>query len=200
MRGVLLWHEGDYDGAAELLERAFEMAEQVGRSEVAFESLQALAATLRDRGDYADADQTLVRSLDLCERAGLVAQSVEAISARAITLMQAGRADAARESAEEAARLGERLRYPVGKAAALEAVGMVAEDSGTGSNALEEARDAWASLGRPMDAARCEYLRGLRLRDTDPERARKALDTAANSAEELGVHHLAELARAAVTG
>ena len=103
MRGVLRWHEGDLDAPAELLERAFEIAEQVGRSEVAFESLHWLAAALRDRGDHADADQTLARALDLCERAGLVAQSVEATAARAVNLALWGRAEAAREVAEEAA-------------------------------------------------------------------------------------------------
>ena len=48
MRGVLLWHDGELDESAEMLERAFEIADQVGRSEVAFESLAWLANTLRD--------------------------------------------------------------------------------------------------------------------------------------------------------
>ena len=81
--------------AVELLERAFEIAEQVGRSEVAFESLLWLAAALRDRGDHADADQALARALDLCERAGLVAQSVEATAARAVNLALWGKPEAA---------------------------------------------------------------------------------------------------------
>ena len=118
MRGTLRWREGDFDEATELLRRAAELAEQVGRSEVAFQALFWLAAALRQRGDYAEADTELSRALDICERAGLVAQSVEAISARAITLMLADRPDAAREAAEEAGRLAERLHYPVGKAAA----------------------------------------------------------------------------------
>jgi class 3 adenylate cyclase/tetratricopeptide (TPR) repeat protein len=200
MRATLRWREGDFDGAAELLREAAALAEQVGRSEVAFQALFWLASSLRQRGDFAEADTELSRALDICERAGLVAQSVEAISARAIILMQADRVEAAREAAEEAARLGERLRYPVGKAAALEAVGMVAEDPSAGWDSLEEAGEAWAALGRPMDAARCEYLRGLRVRSTDPERSRKALESAAKAAEGLGVHHLAELARSAVAG
>ena len=77
---------------------------------------------------------------------------------------------------------------------------MVEEDPSAGWDSLEEASEAWAALGRPMDAARCEYLRGLRVRSSDPERSRKALESAAKSAEELGVHHLAELARSAVAG
>ncbi len=154
MRGVLLWHDGDLDAAADMLERAFEMAEQVGRSEVAFESLQALAATLRDRGDHANADQALTRSLDLCERAGLVAQSVEATAARAVNAAIWGKAELARETAAEAAELAERLRYPVGEAAALEARGAAAADEAL----LGEAQAAWLALKRPGDANRCAGL------------------------------------------
>ncbi|MQA75780.1 MAG: tetratricopeptide repeat protein, partial [Solirubrobacterales bacterium] len=117
VRGVLRWHQGDLDGSVELLERAVELAEQVGRSEVAFESLHWLATTLRDRRDHADADQALARALDICERAGLVAQSVEATSARAVNLALWGRAEAAGQAAEEAASLAYRLRYPVGRPA-----------------------------------------------------------------------------------
>ncbi len=195
MRGMLRWREGDFDESAKSLRRAAELAEQVGRSEVAFQSLYWLAASLRQRGDYADADTELARALDLCERAGLVAQSVEAISARAVNFALAERTDAAREAAEEAERLADRLRYPVGKAASLEAKGSVAEDPADASEALREARDAWQSLGRPLDAARCDYLRGRILRDADPDQAREALESAAVGAERYGVHHLAELAR-----
>ena len=35
--------------------------------------------------------------------------------------------------------------------------------------ALSEARAAWEALGRPLDAARCDYLRGRILRDADPD-------------------------------
>jgi tetratricopeptide (TPR) repeat protein len=195
---MLLWREGAFDEAAKGLRRAAELAEQVGRSEVAFQSLYWLAAALRQRGDYADADTELARALDLCERAGLVAQSVEAISARAVTQAMAGRADAAREAAEEAERLADRLRYPVGKAASLEARGAAAEDPTEGAAALSEARAAWEALGRPLDAARCEYLRGRILRDSSPDEAREALETAAENADRYGVHHLAELARSQI--
>ena len=163
MRGVLRWHEGDLDEAAELLERAFDIADQVGRSEVAFESLSWLATVLRDRGDHADADQTLARALDLCERAGLVAQSVEATAARAVNLALWGRADAAREVAEEAASLAERLRYPVGRAASLEAQGATASDAGERARLLAEAAAAWTELERPADAERCSELERARL-------------------------------------
>jgi class 3 adenylate cyclase/predicted ATPase len=195
MRGMLRWREGDFDEAAKQLRRAAELAEQVGRSEVAFQSLYWLSASLRQRGDHADADTEIAKALDLCERAGLVAQSIEAISARAVNLAVAGRMEAAREAADEAERLADRLRYPVGKAASLEARGAAAEDAAAASAALTEAETAWQELGRPLDAARCEYLRGRLLRDTDPEESRRALETAAAAAEEYGVGHLASLAR-----
>ncbi len=195
MRGMLRWREGRFDEAARGLRRAADLAEQVGRSEVAFQSLFWLAASLRQLGEHGNADTELARALDLCERAGLVAQSVEAISSRAINLALAGRLDAAREAADEAERLADRLRYPVGKAASLEAKGAVAGDPEEASAALTEARKAWRALGRPLDAARCEYIRGRVLRDSRPDEAREALDTAAVEADRYGVHHLAELAR-----
>ena len=195
MQGMLRWREGNFDEAAKQLRRAAGLAEQVGRSEVAFQSLYWLSACLRQRGDHADADTEIARALDLCERAGLVAQSIEAISARAVNLALAGRLETAREAADEAERLADRLRYPVGKAASLEARGAAAEDAATASTALTEAQDAWRDLGRPLDAARCEYLRGRLLRDADPEESRRALEAAATAAEEYGVGHLASLAR-----
>jgi len=195
MRGVLHWREGRWDEAAAACRRAHELGEQVGRSEVAFSALYWLAATLRDHGEYADAETALARALDVCERAGLIAQSIESIAARAVTLALGGRADAAREAAEEAERLSDRLHYPVGEAHTAEARGATDPDSAAGVAALAAARDAWSELGLPLDAARCELLRGNRLRDSDPEAASEALDAAAASFERLGVAHLAERAR-----
>jgi class 3 adenylate cyclase/predicted ATPase len=197
MRGTLRWREGDFDTSANLLRRAADLGEQVGRSEVAFQALFWLASSLRQRGDYAEADTELSRALDICERAGLVAQSIEAISARALTLMQAGRGEAAAEAAEEAGRLAERLRYPVGKAASMEAAGAVAADHRDGAASLAEARQAWLELGRPLDAARCEYIRGLVLAKDDAAESAAALERAAEEAERYGVAHLARLAREA---
>jgi class 3 adenylate cyclase/tetratricopeptide (TPR) repeat protein len=197
MRGMLRWREGDFNTSADLLRRAADLGEQVGRSEVAFQALFWLAGSLRQRGDYAEADTELSRALDICERAGLVAQSIEAISARALTLMQAGRTEVAAEAAEEATRLAERLRYPVGKAASLEAAGSVAGDHREGAAALAEARQAWLELGRPLDAARCEYIRGLVLTKEDAGQASAAFEVAAEEAERYGVSHLARLAREA---
>jgi adenylate cyclase len=195
MRGWLAWREGDFDGAEASLREAAELAEQVGRSEVAFQALFALAATLRQRDELTQAEDVLVRALDLCERAGLVAQSIEAISARAVILALAGRSEPAREAAEEAARLAERLRYPVGKAASLEAKGATDPDPVAAAAALLEAGSAWLELERPLDAARCDFLRGQRLGESDPKAARQAMQVLAATAEELGVWHLAARAR-----
>jgi adenylate cyclase len=162
MRGILFWRDGELAEATTELERAFELADQVGRSEVAFQSLYWLAITLRDQGAHADADQTLARALDLCERAGLVAQSVEAIAARAVNASLWGKTEQAQEIAAEAASLSERLRYPVGRAASLEARGAAATDAGEREALLGEARSAWEALDRPIDAERCAELASAR--------------------------------------
>ena len=156
--GILEWREGDLDAAAESLERAFELADQVGRSEVAFSSLYWLAVAERDRGRHADADQSLARALDLCERAGLIAQSLEATAARAVNLALSGKREQAREIAEDAGGLAERLSYPVGRPASLEALGATSADPGEREGQLAEAAAAWRELGRPLDAERCETL------------------------------------------
>ena len=200
MRGVLRWREGRWDDATAACRRAHELAEQVGRSEVAFAALYWLGATLRDRGDHAEAETTLARALDVCERAGLIAQSIESISARAVILALGNRPDAAREAAEEAERLSQRIHYPVGEAHTTEARGATDPDPASGAAALAAARDGWTRLGLPVDAARCELLRGRRLQETDPEAAAEALDTAATSFEQLGVAHFAERAREALSG
>ena len=200
MRGVLHWREGRWDEAAAACRRAHELGEQVGRSEVAFAALYWLAATLRDRGDYADAETTLARALDVCERAGLIAQSIESIAARAVALALGERPEAAREAADEAERLAGRLHYPVGDAYTAEARGATDPDPAAGAAALADAGAAWSELGLPLDAARCELLRGNRLRDSDAEAASEALEAAAASFERLGVAHLAERARELVAG
>jgi adenylate cyclase len=196
MRGVLRWREGDWEAAEESLRRAHEVAEQVGRSEVAFSSLYWLAAVRSDRGEHSAAETALAQALDIGERAGLVAQLVEASSARAVNLALGGREEHAREAAEGAAHLAERLQqYPVGRAATKEAAGVTAADPSEGAAALREAGAAWEELGHPLDAARCEELRGRRLAAVDPDAAHEALDAAAARYEDLGVAHLAERAR-----
>ena len=154
LRGALRWRGGDLEGAERSLRRAAELAAQVGRSEIAFQALLWLAATLRDRESYADADATLAAALDTCERAGLVAQSIEATAARSVNATLWGRTDSAVALAEEATGLAERLRYPVGSAAALEARGLAAGDAAL----LGEAAAAWRELGRPTEAERVSRL------------------------------------------
>jgi predicted ATPase/class 3 adenylate cyclase len=195
MRGALRWRSGDWEGAERLCRRAHEIAEQVGRSEIAFSSLIWLAAALRERGQHNDAETELARALDVCERAGLVAQSVEAIAARAVNLALAGRLDGAREAAEEAGRLADRLPYPLTRAAAREAAGVAAENPEEGAAMLAEARQMWDELGQLIDGARCALLRGRRLLEADPEKGAAALEEAAAVYEELGIETLAERAR-----
>jgi class 3 adenylate cyclase/tetratricopeptide (TPR) repeat protein len=197
MRGVLRWREGDWEGAESSCLRAHEIGEQVGRSEVAFEALFWLAVTRRDNGEHTEADTALAQALDVGERAGLVAQLVEASSARAVNLALGGREKQAREAAEGAAHLAERLQhYPVGRAATMEAGGATAPDPAEGANTLAEARGAWEELDRPLDAARCELLRGrILLAGDDRDAAREVLDSAAQRFEQLGIGHLAEQAR-----
>jgi class 3 adenylate cyclase/predicted ATPase len=195
MRGILSWRDGEWDAAEKSCRRAHEIGEQVGRSEVAFSALFWLAATLRDRGDHAAAETTLSQALDICERAGLIAQSVEAISSRAVTLALGGRLEHAREAAEEAVHMAERLHYPVGEASTAEARGASNPDAVAGAAELDEAREAWSKLGRPLDAARCQMLRGWVLGEADPAAAAESAGAAADAYEGLSVKHLAERAR-----
>jgi class 3 adenylate cyclase/tetratricopeptide (TPR) repeat protein len=200
MRGVLRWRDGKWEEAAGACRRAHELGEQVGRSEVAFSALYWLAATLRDSGDHTGAETALAQALDVCERAGLIAQSIEAISARAVTLALGGRVEQAREASEEAEHLAERLHYPVGRASTAEARGATEADASAGATALAEAGETWRGLGRPLDGARCELLRGTRLHEAGDPKAEASLDAAATAFGELGVPHLAQRARELVGG
>src|SRR5918999_345574 len=128
LRGLLLWREGRLDESTVLFQRAHDLAEQVGWSELAFQALYGLAFTLRDSGDLDAAAAALDRAIDVCERAGLIAQSIQATGMRAVILAIGHRRSDAREAAEEASELAESLHYPVGNAAALEARGMADED------------------------------------------------------------------------
>jgi predicted ATPase len=195
MRGVLAWRQGDWEEAARACRRAHELADQVGRSEVAFSALFWLAAALRDSGEWTAAETELTRALDICERAGLIAQSVEAISARAVALALAGRGEPARAAAEEADRLADRLHYPVGQAARAEAAGASAEDLCGAADEMEEARERWRELGRPLDAARCLLVRGQLLDALDAEDAAEVLDAAAAEYERQDVPGLSARSR-----
>jgi len=199
LRGLLGWRAGDWDAAEEACRRAYELADQVGWSEVSFSALYWLAATLRDRGDYSAAVTELDRALDVCERAGLIAQSIEAMSARALTLAFAGRLEQGRETAEEAGYLAERLHYPVGQAAALQARGSTNVEPREGVRLLREARELWEGLSRPLDAATCDLLVGRVLQEADPGGAAQALGAAADAFERLGVAHMSERARESIS-
>ncbi|MFN8161642.1 MAG: adenylate/guanylate cyclase domain-containing protein [Solirubrobacterales bacterium] len=196
MRGALRWREGEWQAAEDLLREAGEIAEQVGRSEVAFWALRWLASVQRDRGDLADADLTLSRALDICERAGMVSQSLDAMAERAICLALAGKEAQASELAEEVAQLSERLHYPAPTASAREAAGMADPDPARGAETLAEALEAWDGLELPLEAARTGLLRAGRLAAAGVDGAPAAAEEAARRFEELGVGHLAVQARA----
>jgi tetratricopeptide (TPR) repeat protein len=194
LRGLLAWREASWDEAEREYRRAHELAEQAGWSEIAFSALYGLALVQRDRGNPGDAVTALDQALDVCERAGLIAQSIQAMSARAITLHASGKHEQAAESADEAGRLAERLHYPVAQAAALEARGACSADPAKGASMLEDAKLMWEELGRPLDAAGSDLLRGELLREVDPAAAGEALEAARAEFERLGVPHLAALA------
>jgi class 3 adenylate cyclase/tetratricopeptide (TPR) repeat protein len=200
LRGLLLWREGRLDESTVLFQRAHDLAEQVGWSELAFQALYGLAFTLRDSGDLDAAAAALDRAIDVCERAGLIAQSIQATGMRAVILAIGHRRSDAREAAEEASELAESLHYPVGNAAALEARGMADEDPEEGAALLAEAARAWQALDRPLEAARSRLLAGRVLITVDVERGRELLDAAAVEIDRLGVPHLAERARALAAG
>ena len=201
MRGVMCWREGDWQAAEESLRRAHEVAEQVGRSEVAYSALYWLAAVLSDRGEHAAAETVLAQALDIGERAGLVAQLVEATSARAVNLALAD-ARSMRARRPRAPRI-----WPSGCSSTRSAARRPARPPGRrraipprGRRRLRRRAVEWEKLGHPLDAARCEELRGRRLAETDRDAAREALDSAAQRYEQLGVTHLAERARELVAG
>ena len=191
LRGLLHWRDGEWDQAESLYRRAHELAEQVGWSEAAFAALFGLATVLSDRSDFGPADTALGQALDICERAGLIAQSIQAIAARAEVLALADKDEQSVEAAKEASELADRLHYPVGHAAALQAAGF----AGGELEKLDEAREAWLEIGRPLDAARCRMLGGRLLLDRDPEAAAKVLEDTAAEFERLGVPQLSQRAR-----
>ena len=194
LRGRLHWIEGDWQASEESFRRAYELAEQIGWSEVCFDALYGLASTLRDRRDLQAAETTLAQALDVCDRAGLIVQSIQALSARAVLMRLAGRGEKATEAANAAVEIAERVHYPVGEAAAVEATGVVGPLPDALAD-IERARESWQALQRPLDAARCELLLGQRLLEQDRDSGVASLERAASEFEVLGVAHLAARAR-----
>ncbi len=151
LRGALRWRDGDLEGSERSLRRAAEMAAQVGRSEIAFQALLALAATLRDGESYADADGVLAAALDTCERAGLVAQSIEATAARSVNATLWGRA----EQAASPCRRGHRPRRAPSLPGRLRRGARGARRWPPATpRSSREAAEAWRELGRPLEAER----------------------------------------------
>ncbi len=194
LRGRLYWREGNWQEAQRCFRRAAELAERVGWSEVSFDAAYGLSITLRDKGDLAGSEAALAEALHICERAGLAIQAIQANSAGTLLHTLAGRPADASRCAQAALDLSSGARYPVGDAAATEARG-VAGELPAGAEDLRAAREAWARLGRPLDAARCEMLLGRRLLAHDRSEAVVALERAASEFDALGVDHLAAVAR-----
>ena len=198
LRGLLAWRDGQLDRAEHRFREAHALAEQMGWSELAFQSLFGLALVLRDRGALADAATVLGEAVEVCQRAGLAGQSVQATAMKAVVLALDGHGPQARETAAEAEELAGPLNYPIGWAASMEARGAATEDAAQGARLLAEAKARWTELERPLEAVRCGLVASQRLREVDPGEAQRLLDAAEAECERLGVPHLAERARAAV--
>ena len=195
LRGRLRWREGEWDASARLLSSARDLAERIGWSEVAFSALLALASTLRDAGELERAESALRAALSVCERAGLAPQSVQAYGALALVGYLADRPEVTIDSAELAQRASARVHDPAAEASALEAMGLVAELP-QATERLEDAKAIWQRLGRPLEVARCEMLLGRRLLEQPGRAGADALVRAAALFDDVGVAHLADLARA----
>jgi class 3 adenylate cyclase/tetratricopeptide (TPR) repeat protein len=196
LRGRLHWRSGDWQASEDFYRRALELGEQIGWSEVCFDSFYGLSDTMSDRGDLQAADATLAQALELCDRAGLVVQSIQALSARALLHRLTGRDEKAGEAAAAAVELAERVHYPVGEAAAVEARGAVGPLPDALAD-IRQAREGWQKLNRPLDSARCELLLGQRLLEHDRAAATESLERAAAEYAELGIPHLVARARSA---
>jgi hypothetical protein len=60
---------------------------------------------------------------------------------------------------------------------------------------LTEARQTWLDLNRPLDAAGCDLIKGMLLRESNPTEAQKAFDAALSALVTLDVPHMTERAR-----
>ncbi len=149
LQGLLKWRAGDYAEAERRLREAYEMARQVGWSEIEQSTLTAIAMTRRDRGDLDGAVQALDAALEVCERAGLIAQSLQTMSSRAIVLERAGRLEEAHAAAADTEKLADRLPYPTGRAAALTARGATSPDPDEGIGAAARGRGCVAGPRAP---------------------------------------------------
>ncbi len=191
LAAVEAWRLGRFDEAEARYAEALELAGEGGWTEIRATLLHALAVLRRDRDDPEGAVAVLGEALEACERAGMTGRAVQLRALRAVVLAQAGRGEEAAADAAATTEEAARVADPVARVAALEASALVAAD-GAG---LAEAAEGWHGLQRPLDAVRCELLRGESLAGEDPAAAREALDAAAAELDRLGVAHLAEWAR-----
>jgi class 3 adenylate cyclase/predicted ATPase len=187
LAGILRWRVGDWAEAERQLRRSYELARDVGWSEIELSVLIGLSMVHRDAGDLHKAVTVLDDALATCERAGLVAQSTQVHSLRATALALVGRDEDARAAAAEAGALADRLPFPAGRAAAGEALGVTAEDPFAGVEQLREAAATWRDLERSGDAARCLLLAAWTLRDADPAGARALAEEGQAELDRIGL-------------
>jgi DNA-binding CsgD family transcriptional regulator len=110
-----------------------------------------------------------------------------------------GALGAALSRARTLVALGETLGCPVVAARGMRALGRALAARGDGKAAapsLERARDGFARLGMPLDAARARLLLADALRDAEPERAVDEAREAPTAFESLGAARDAEAAAA----
>ena len=196
------WRDGQLDRAEQRFREAHALAEQVGWSELSFQSLYGLALVLRDRGAYADAVTVLGRGRGRL-RAGRTGRTVRAGD------RHAGRGAGAGRTRPTGARVGGRgrgarrarsttrsARRPPWRHAARRPRTRTKAPPSAG-RARSPCGPSWNARSRPPAAA-CWPASACATHD--PARARRLLDAAAAECERLGVAHLAERARALVAG
>ncbi len=198
IRGWIRWRDGELDLAITTLENARDLGEEVGRMEVVFPASQLVGWVLSGRGDYERASVAFAEALEVCERAGLTAQSVEACAARAVNLGLADRGADAADALHEAEHLAERLSDPAGNAAVLDARGALSEDPAGAAATLASAGAAWREVGRPLESARSELLRALRLAAAGDPQAAESRDAAIAGFTDHGYGHMAKRAEALI--
>ena len=195
IRGWLSWRDGQLEQAVATLARSRELGADTGRIEVVFPAALLKGWVLNGQGDYQGAEAAFADALEVCERAGLTAQSVEATAASAVNLALGKRTAEANDAAEKAKHLAERLSDAGGRAAVLDARGATDTDPVAGAEILAEAREAWAAIERPIEAARSELLRALRLAEAGDPQAVDAREAAISAFDEHGFAHMAERSR-----
>ena len=189
LAGALAWRAGDLQTAEEQLAAAVETATRIRWWRVAELANWWLGAVHREQDRLPQAVEALEEAARCGQRAGYVERSAELAAEVAGLLAAAEDLDGARVAAGEAVQYAARAAAPAGSVAAREAAAAVAADA---RDALRAVSAEWASLGRPLSAARALYVAArLARRDGAPDEA-ELLDAAAAAFESAGVSRAAE--------